>query len=1015
MDKKYTEKQLDVIKIKHGYNMVLAGPGCGKTDILAERIARAYEQDGIDLSDMLCLTFTNRAARGMFDRIHSRLGNDAAELFVGNIHRYCSHFLFEESASGVTGETSVMDEDDAREVLTSLITDREIMEMIGYEENEIKVGYDEHITLVSLDWKVVNLFFGLSYYPSGSTGMIKISKADQIINAVRNKIPDIQHMMYQIQKGHPRDDYYRREFLKKNLIAHGFGLESIFEESALAICANQQVDSIPYYAEKALSLAYKYQVYKERNGLLDFDDMLLFAYDAYYKDGKREYKRYKWIQIDEIQDLSHFQLSLVDLLTEKTDDFVVLYLGDEQQAIYSFMGASLNSLNYLKDRCGNKIFRLDKNFRSPKYLLDIYNEFAIKELNVDKDFLPEPKDDEKAGFYDVCLHEYENKEEETERVYETILPYLRDEKRKDERTALLVPWNVDANEISDRLKKDKISHFKISGLDSFQTVHMKTLMAHLNVVSNDFNMMAWARILKQTYAVDSYKEGREIVKRMREIGMCPSDLLRDSGTYLSEFVALFDNEEIVLFDTETTGTDVFNDDIVQIAAYKIRGGEIVSGSFFNIIMCTDKEIPQKLGKETNPLIKIYNETPNKFSRQKGLSLFINYVGDRILMGHNVNYDYNILRYNLQRDCGICIDDFQAKIIDTLQLAHLVRPGQRKYKLGWLIEQFGLISPEQKGLNYHQADEDIKGTLELAKYCRREADKHLVKQSAFLQEKKTREIIDEWKEQGYKDCYMHAKQRLFVLSPDDDNRYAITDEMKYASQELQYICEFRLVESFESIMEFLNADVISKPNPEPNALYSQFSNHLMDLSTYREADLCSSSTFKEKLFVSTVHKAKGLEFENVLLLRCIDGRYPHFAHDTEEQKEEDKRLFYVGISRAMKRLVVSGYQQTSYNDITTITPFIKSIIHHFTLRTEISASNGIRVVVEIGRELLRVNRIVQNTLQRKDYNISNVYESGAIKNQFDIKRLIVSHFTRADIFGSIENTLRTIGGFPLNNN
>jgi DNA helicase-2/ATP-dependent DNA helicase PcrA len=190
---------------------------------------------------------------------------------------------------------------------------------------------------------------------------------------------------------------------------------------------------------------------------------------------------------------------------------------------------------------------------------------------------------------------------------------------------------------------------------------------------------------------------------------------------------------------------------------------------------------------------------------------------------------------------------------------------------------------------------------------------------------------------------------------------------------------------------------------------------MDLSTYREADLCSSSTFKERLFVSTVHKAKGLEFENVLVLRCIDGRYPHFAHNTREQKEEDKRLFYVGISRAMKRLVVSGYQKTSFNDITTITPFIKSIIHHFTLRTEISNSNGIRVVLEIGSELLMVNRIVQKTIQRKDYDISHVYDNGAIKNQFDIKRLILSHFTRADVFGSIENTLRTIGGFPKSNN
>lgn len=997
MDKKYTDKQLDVIKIDHGYNMVLAGPGCGKTDILAERIARAYEKDGVDLSDMLCLTFTNRAARGMFDRIRSRLGSESVDLFVGNIHRYCSHFLFDESASGVNGESSVMDEDDANEVLTSEITDKEIKDLIEYE---VEDGY--YGTLVSLNWNIVNNFFGINYHSSGSTGKIKESTAAKIISSVRNRIPDIQHLMYQVAKGHPREDYYRREFLENNLLAFGFGLESAFVDACFDIINGKKNDDDYDCKTKALELAYKYQLYKERNGLLDFDDLLLYTYDAYYRDDKKEYKRYKWIQIDEIQDLSHFQLSLVDLLTNKDSDFVVLYLGDEQQAIYSFMGASIDSLNYLKERCEH-IYRLDKNFRSPKYLLDIYNEYAAKELKVDKDFLPEPKDNIEAGFYDVCIHEYESEEEETDRIYESILPYLRDDERKEERTALLVPWNSDANKISDRLKKDKISHFKISGLDSFQTVHMKTLMAHFNAVSNDFNLIAWSRILKQTYAVDSYKEGRRLVEKMRKIGMCPSDLLREKGTYLAEFAQLFDNEEIVLFDTETTGVDVFNDDIVQIAAYKIRGGEIVPNSFFNIIICTDKEIPLKLGKEINPLIKIYNETLDKYSHQEGLAMFMNYVGDSILLGHNVNYDYNILRNNLKRYCGDKYTDYQTRLIDTLKLAHLVSPRQRKYKLGYLIEKLGLEDSADQGLNYHQADEDIKATWKLAKYCREEAEKHFSEQRSFLEDKKTQDVIREWKELGYKDCYYHAKDNLYALLPEDSEN-AITQEMKYASTELQCICEFRIVDSFNSIIAFLNADVISKPTPEPNALVSHFSNHLMDLSTYREADLCSSSSFKEKLFVSTVHKAKGLEFENVLVMRSIEGRYPHFAHYTTEEKEEDKRLFYVAISRAMKRLIISGVAGK-------ITPFIDSILQYFTLRFVLSDSNGIKVLGEIGIKQLRIIKTSQDNVQTRDYDISRMYDNSAIANQFAVKEIIIQGYYKSDPFGTIESTIKNYGGFP----
>ena len=77
--KNYTERQLEVINVNSGYNMVLAGPGCGKTDILAERVTRAYDKGDADLTDMLCLTFTNRAARGMYNRILQKLPEAASE------------------------------------------------------------------------------------------------------------------------------------------------------------------------------------------------------------------------------------------------------------------------------------------------------------------------------------------------------------------------------------------------------------------------------------------------------------------------------------------------------------------------------------------------------------------------------------------------------------------------------------------------------------------------------------------------------------------------------------------------------------------------------------------------------------------------------------------------------------------------------------------------------------------------------------------------------------------------
>ena len=71
----FNQHQQTVIGIDRGFHLVLAPPGCGKTAVLAERIVAARRK-GVAFSDMVCLTFTNRAARGMRERIVERLSAD---------------------------------------------------------------------------------------------------------------------------------------------------------------------------------------------------------------------------------------------------------------------------------------------------------------------------------------------------------------------------------------------------------------------------------------------------------------------------------------------------------------------------------------------------------------------------------------------------------------------------------------------------------------------------------------------------------------------------------------------------------------------------------------------------------------------------------------------------------------------------------------------------------------------------------------------------------------------------
>ena len=81
----YDPEQLRAIQADGGHFLVLAPPGCGKTDILSERIAQA-RQKGVKFDDMLCLTFTNRAARGMLERLREQADMDSLQgIYVGNV------------------------------------------------------------------------------------------------------------------------------------------------------------------------------------------------------------------------------------------------------------------------------------------------------------------------------------------------------------------------------------------------------------------------------------------------------------------------------------------------------------------------------------------------------------------------------------------------------------------------------------------------------------------------------------------------------------------------------------------------------------------------------------------------------------------------------------------------------------------------------------------------------------------------------------------------------------------
>ena len=688
-----------------------------------------------------------------------------------------------------------------------------------------------------------------------------------------------------------------------------------------------------------MRLAKAYQQYKEDNDLLDYDDLLLLAYQylasppaPLLRGEGAGVRPYPWIEIDEVQDLNALQLAIVDLLA--TDDATVVYLGDEQQAIFSFIGAKLETLDGLKKRCGSNIHHLHTNYRSPDYLLALQNDYAARNLknNVEcgtgtGEVAAKPVS--QPPEQNLCMLDVGDAQLE---AYYTARFAKRygDTMADDGRVAILVSTNREADEVGETMAAMGIDHFKISGTDLFSLPAVRLLMAHLSVGCDETVFIAWARLLWGLQVTPTYTAARALMRDMRRVALLPSDMLEhDGSSYLQEFVNVYDNEELVIFDTETTGLDPRTDDIIQIAAVRVRRGKVV-GKPFNVILETSRELPAFVGGNPNPMLEVYR-TSRRLPRAEGLRMFMDYCGNSVLVGHNVEYDYQILKNNLLREFGVQSSEFGVnaaapgnselgtpsseltnRYFDTLKYIRLVRPRLRRYKLVHLIEALHL-----EGQNSHRADDDIMATLSLLNFCHTAALPLLAEQRMFLARNAGQ--FDLFR-QRYGEIYRHYGQRKATTS------YGIADELQYVYSKLLESKLIEPVDKWPHLIHYLEADLI-RTDLYPD-LKAQLDRYVTDLCSSKEADLCGRS-LQERYIISTVHKAKGLEFDTVLVYRAIDGSYPGQRSWTDLQIQEDARRLFVALSRSRRRLCVvydSHYGSTPH----ALSPFLEKVKHHFTL-------------------------------------------------------------------------------------
>lgn len=887
--------QQEVIEAQGGFHLVLAPPGCGKTQILTERIRYAHDSEGVEYKDMLCLTFTNRAARGMIERITQNIADDdVRDVFVGNVHRFCSKFLFAEGL--VAAESSVIDEDDAVSILARYLGEDEYLVQSNYNRRR---SYSE--------------------------------------------IFHLESMMHQISHGHPKELRVHPECINLTDIAAMRRICTVmgkpFDAAAMTDIYNNveqyrdltQSDTCDYGDRQAIfkllqkmTLAQQYRKYKRANRLLDFQDLLMMTYDALVADTERKlYKRYPWIQVDEVQDINPLQMAIIKMLTARPFR-TVMFLGDEQQAIFSFMGAKLDTLSAIKSKPACQLHHLSVNHRSPRYLLDIFNTYAAEVLRIDSTLLPDAgksSDEVLMGneLKILCSEDYDQEVRDCVQFADNLNRTF-----PQSTTAFVVNANRDAEDISQELTRCGIGHFKVSGTDLFSLPDVKLLLAHLGVLNNEFSFMSWARLMKGVRVYESNAAARKFVRDLFDRAILPSDLLRDDGsTYLMRFVDSYANDTIVVFDTETTGLNVFEDDILQIAAVKMRNGEVVKGSEFTVYIETEREIPAMLGDIVNPIVE-ERKHHDLLTHEKALRQFMAYADGCTLLGHNADYDYNILDFNLRRYTpDLNLHDLHPSYLDSLRLVRLLHPELREHKLKYLLEVLHL-----EGSNSHLADDDVNATRSVVVHCYELSKDRVGQQHDFLNDSRVRQRVETLR-RNYKQMYVSALGRMYTQL--DDVKPALVMELMRFYDYLLSEGMVQEIDGLRFVMDYLSGEMIDTSR-EPS-LYEQLSNHTMEISTLKEADLCGSSNMKERIFVTTIHKAKGLEFDNVIIFDAVDGRMPnYYSRNNPRQLAEDARKFYVALSRAKHRLYVSqcitrlDYQNVPHD--VHLTPFMKPIAKYF---------------------------------------------------------------------------------------
>lgn len=328
-DRLNKEQKLAVDTVE-GPVMVVAGPGTGKTQVLAMRVASILKKTQAKPSNILCLTFSNPGTTAMRERLRKLIGADAYSVTVSTIHAFCDSII-------------------------------------------------RRNPQVFSDWAARTSMSDLQKYKAMQKIVDEVSGSSLLINpkSPHDRIPAILERIAECK----REGKNLEELLK---VADRYD-EEMAGKSRKGTDRDKQNRLKAKKFREFIALFKKYQEFLEESGHYDYEDMILVVIKALAENDwllASLHERYQYILVDEAQDLNGAQWKVIEQLTtfesvpHEPNFFLV---GDDDQAIYRFQGANLeHMLAFLKRFPKAPVIVLTTNYRSVQTILDAAGRLIAK-------------------------------------------------------------------------------------------------------------------------------------------------------------------------------------------------------------------------------------------------------------------------------------------------------------------------------------------------------------------------------------------------------------------------------------------------------------------------------------------------------------------------------------------------------------------------------------------------------------------------------------------------------------